>query len=78
MQIEIDFLRRMASFAYTGDPLQSAVNFVERNRRSTGEDDARNTVAADHHLALPLNSRIRQTLGTNRQPCKESCHKKRQ
>ena len=75
MKIEIDFLRRMAGFTYTGNPLKSAVNFVERNRWSAGEDDARNTVAADHHLTLPLHSGIRQPLGTNRQPCKESCHK---
>ena len=68
MQIIFDLFGAVAVFTYAGDPLQGAVNLVERDDWGAGEDYAGCAIFADNHLSLPIYSGIREPLRKSGQP----------
>ena len=68
MQIVFQFLWAMAVFADTGNPLQSAMDFVEGNDGSAGKDYAGSTVSGRNDFRLPVHGGVRKPLAKDGQP----------
>ncbi len=62
MQIVFQFLWAMAVFAYAGDPLKGAVDFVKGNYGCAGEDYAGSSVSSCNHFGLPVDRGVRKPL----------------
>ena len=68
MKVVFEFFRTVAIFADAGDPLQGAVDFVEGNDRSAGEDYTGRAVSSGNNFGLPVDGSVRKPLAKGGQP----------